>query len=109
VVAQAPMKWVSQWCERLPPPHTHPHPHPHPPTHTLARCPPILHPHRRGAASGWAEVSELEWGRPGYEDRVRLLAAEPIDYVVGGFRSVCFFFKTFLVLYFISYDPMSSA
>ena len=32
---------------------------------------------------GWAEVAELEWGKPGYLGAVAALAAEPIDLVLA--------------------------
>ncbi|KAG2439293.1 hypothetical protein HXX76_004652 [Chlamydomonas incerta] len=38
---------------------------------------------RRGAAEGYAVAEELEWGAPGYEAAVALLASEPVDWVVA--------------------------
>lgn len=39
---------------------------------------------RKGHASGWAEVAELEWGAPGYEQVVMGLAGQgPIDWVIA--------------------------
>lgn len=39
---------------------------------------------KKGAASGTAEAVELEWGAPGYRDKVNLLASsEPIDWILA--------------------------
>ena len=44
----------------------------------------IITPTRRGAATGFAEVQELEWGADGYENVVALLASGgPVDWVVA--------------------------
>lgn len=41
-------------------------------------------PCRKGQASGWCDVRELEWGAPGYEQVVGKLAAQaPVDWVIA--------------------------
>ena len=42
---------------------------------------PVDGPSRRGAASGYADVEELEWGAPGYEETCRRLAGTDLDLV----------------------------
>jgi predicted nicotinamide N-methyase len=38
---------------------------------------------KRGAVSGMAEAIELEWGAPGYRERVDLIVSEPVDWILA--------------------------